>query len=88
MDEIQIKLVDPESKEDIHSPDLEGEIVVKGFCLTSGYYNDEENNKKIFNEEGWLHTGDLGTKSEEGYYHIVGRIDDMIKKVEKKYLLK
>jgi fatty-acyl-CoA synthase len=43
-----------------------------------GYYNMPEETKKVIDEEGWLHSGDLGTCDENGYYRITGRIKDMI----------
>ena len=39
---------------------------------------EEEATKAVIDEEGWLHTGDLCTVDEEGYYKVVGRIKDMI----------
>ena len=60
-----------------------GEIVVrtdKGVpCgLFLGYYNDEENTKKVWHDDLY-HTGDLAWRDEDGYYWYVGRIDDVIK---------
>jgi fatty-acyl-CoA synthase len=43
-----------------------------------GYYKMPEETKKAIDENGWLHSGDLGTCDENGYYRITGRIKDMI----------
>ena len=54
----------------------EGELVVSGPILMSGYYQDEEANKKVFiyvNGERWFKTGDLGKKDAEGNVYITGR---------------
>ena len=46
--------------------------------LTTGYYNDAEENAEKF-RDGWYHTGDAAWKDEDGYYHYIGRVDDVIK---------
>ena len=43
-----------------------------------GYYKMPEDTKKAIDEEGWLHTGDLGTVDENGYFKVTGRIKEMI----------
>jgi len=42
------------------------------------YYNNPEETTKVIDEEGWLHSGDLAVKTEDGFYKITGRIKDMI----------
>jgi long-chain acyl-CoA synthetase len=55
----------------------EGELVVKGPQIMKGYWGrDDETALTIIN--GWLHTGDLATMDDEGYFYIVGRKKDMI----------
>ncbi|MEA3419463.1 MAG: class I adenylate-forming enzyme family protein [Campylobacterota bacterium] len=54
-----------------------GEIFLKGKSLTTGYWSKPEETKKAF-ENGWFHTGDLAYMDEEGYYHFVGRIKEII----------
>ncbi|SER99535.1 2-succinylbenzoyl-CoA synthetase [Gracilibacillus ureilyticus] len=54
-----------------------GEIVVNGPMVTAGYYNHEEANKKAF-YDGWLYTGDLGYKDEQGFLYVIDRRSDLI----------
>lgn len=54
-----------------------GELVLRGPQVMRGYWGrDDETAKTIIN--GWLHTGDLATMDEDGYFYIVGRKKDMI----------
>ena len=43
-----------------------------------GYYKNPEATKEVIDKDGFLHSGDLGVKDENGYYRITGRIKDMI----------
>lgn len=56
-----------------------GEICVKGDMIMMGYYKNEEANRKIFVEDGFLRTGDIGYYDNEGYLYIVDRIKELIK---------
>lgn len=59
-------------------PDGEiGEIVIRGPNMMTGYYKKDEANKSTL-IDGWLHTGDLGHRDNEGYYYITGRKKEMI----------
>ena len=51
-----------------------------------GYYKMPEMTRETIEEDGWLHSGDLASVDEEGYYTIVGRIKDMIIQGWRKYL--
>ncbi|HCN54736.1 MAG TPA: long-chain fatty acid--CoA ligase [Prevotella sp.] len=65
----------------IDSPDPEnvpGEILAKGLNVMLGYYKNEEATKETLDEEGWYHTGDLGTMDAEGNLFIRGRIKNML----------
>lgn len=59
------------------STNEDGEIIVKGPQLTSGYHNNSQKNKIQFNE-GWFQTGDYGQLTEEGNLVITGRKKEMI----------
>ncbi len=55
-----------------------GEILVKGPNITRGYYNDEEHTKELFDEDGYLKTGDLGYLDKENYLYLKGRAKNLI----------
>ena len=54
-----------------------GEIVLKGPSLMKGYWNRPEETAKVI-VGGWLHTGDVGHRDEDGYYWITDRKKDLI----------
>lgn len=65
----------------IESPDPEnipGEICVRGVNVMKGYYKNPEATAAVLDEEGWLHTGDMGTRSEDATIFIKGRYKTMI----------
>lgn len=55
-----------------------GEIRVKGPNICTGYYKDEENTKALFDENGYMKTGDLGYLDSENYLYIKGRLKNII----------
>jgi acyl-CoA synthetase (AMP-forming)/AMP-acid ligase II len=54
-----------------------GEIVVRGYNVMRGYFEDPTETAKTIDAEGWLHTGDIGVMDERGYLRITDRIKDM-----------
>ncbi len=57
-----------------------GEICVRGYNVMSGYYKDEEATSAAIDDEGWLHTGDIGYITIEGNLAVCGRTKDIITK--------
>ena len=55
-----------------------GEVCLKGKVIAQGYWNMSGVNEKIFQEDGWLHTGDMGYLDEKGYLFLVDRKNDLI----------
>jgi long-chain acyl-CoA synthetase len=65
----------------IDSPDPEnvvGEIILKGENVMTGYYKNEKATREMFDENGWMRTGDLGIIDKEGNIFIKGRNKSMI----------
>lgn len=73
----EVKIVDPETGEEC-PPGVQGEVCCRGYLVMKGYYKNPEATAEVIDKDGWLHSGDLGIKDEEGYYRITGRIKDMI----------
>ena len=75
--EIECKIVDPETGEDL--PDnVDGEFVARGYNIMKGYYKMPGATAAAIDKDGWLHTGDLARRDENGNFKITGRIKDMI----------
>jgi len=55
-----------------------GEICFRGYHIMQGYYGDPAATAKAIDNDGWLHSGDLGVMDAEGYVRITGRLKEMI----------
>lgn len=64
----------------------DGEILTKGKHVMKGYYHDEEKTRETIDEDGWLHTGDLGTLT-NGRLRVTGRKKEMFKTAMGKYVV-
>ena len=73
---VELRLVD-ESGDEVDHGD-EGEIWVRGENVFAGYLNDPVATAAVLTPEGWLKTGDLGVRDDEGYLYIVDRLKDLI----------
>jgi fatty-acyl-CoA synthase len=74
---LEVKLVDPATGRE-PGKDEAGELCVRGHCVMAGYYNNPAATAKAIDPEGWLHTGDLARRREDGNYRIVGRSKELI----------
>jgi len=72
---VEVKLVDDKGNE--VPVGEKGELLYRGHNVMKGYYNKPEATAKTI-RNGWLHSGDVATKDEDGYYYIVDRTKDMI----------
>ncbi len=60
-------------------PDGEpGELMIRGPLVMLGYYGNQEATRAAIEPDGWLHTGDIATRDDEGHYFIVDRRKDLI----------
>ena len=76
MDDGEIKVVDEQGV--VLPPGQQGELCIRGTCVTKGYLNKPEATKEAFDAEGWFHSGDVAYMDTEGYAFIVDRKKDMI----------
>ena len=60
------------------SPNVQGELVLKGPGVFTGYFNNPRENKEVFTKDGFFRTGDVATIDEKGYIRLTGRIKEMI----------
>ena len=74
---VEVKVLDPETNEEC-PVGVQGEMCCRGFNVMKGYYKNPQATAEVIDENGFLHSGDLGVKDENGFYRITGRIKDMI----------
>ena len=74
---VLVKIVDPDTGR-VCGVGEPGELCCKGYNVMKGYYKMPEETAKVIDEAGYLHSGDLGTVDEDGYYRVTGRVKDMI----------
>ena len=74
---VEVKVLDPQTNEEC-PPGTPGEMCCKGYNIMKGYYKNPEATAAIIDENGFLHSGDLGVMDENGYFRITGRIKEMI----------
>ncbi len=74
---VEAKVVNPETGCDLGDRQR-GELCTRGHNVMLGYYNAPDKTAEAIDVEGWLHTGDLAMRETNGYYHITGRLKDVI----------
>jgi len=74
---VEVKVLDPETGEEC-PVGVQGEMCCRGFNVMKGYYKNPTATAEVIDKNGFLHSGDLGVKDEQGFYKITGRIKDMI----------
>ncbi len=63
----------------VAAPDEPGEILVRGYSVFEGYHKDPERTAEVLDDEGWVHTGDVGALTAGGRVRYLGRTKDMLK---------
>lgn len=75
---VEVRIVDPATGAPVNDGAI-GEILVRGYCVMSGYYRSPEKTAQALDADGWLHTGDLYARSSDGRLTFNGRAKDMLK---------
>ncbi|HEY0619376.1 MAG TPA: AMP-binding protein [Kribbella sp.] len=75
---IELRIVDIVTGEDVQDGTM-GEILVRGYCVMNEYYKDPEKTARALDADGWLHSGDLYTRTPDGRVIFDGRLKDMLK---------
>ena len=73
--DVEVKCVDQNNK--VLPAGEPGEILVRGYNITQGYFNNPEATQEAIDTDGWLHTGDIGILDSNGYIKITDRSKDM-----------
>ena len=74
---VECKVIDPETGKEVGVGE-NGEFCARGYNTMKGYYKMPEATRETIDADGWLHSGDLAAKDENGNYRITGRLKDMI----------
>ncbi len=74
---VECKIINPENGEEV-GPNVNGEFCSRGYNTMKGYYKMPVETANTVDKDGWLHSGDLAAKDENGNFRITGRLKDMI----------
>jgi fatty-acyl-CoA synthase len=74
---VEVKIADPVTGQDLPAGEV-GEILTRGYHVMAGYFDDPAGTREAIDDAGWLHTGDLGSADERGFFRIEGRLKEMI----------
>ena len=75
---IECRVADVDDSSKTLPPGEVGELMVRGPLVMQGYFGNEKATKETIEPDGWLHTGDLVSQDEDGYFYVVDRRKDMI----------
>ncbi len=76
LDDVEVRIVDPEGV--VLGPGEHGEVQLRTYRAMDGYWGSEEKTRVTIDDEGWVHTGDLGFLDDDNYLFLSGRSGDMI----------
>jgi fatty-acyl-CoA synthase len=74
---VEVKVIDPATGRVLPTGEP-GEICMRGYSVMLGYWNEPEKTAEVVDAARWMHSGDLGVMSDDGYVNIVGRIKDLV----------
>jgi fatty-acyl-CoA synthase len=74
---VEVKIVDQATGAELGDGQA-GELCTRGHLVMLGYFNQPDKTAEAIDKDGWLHTGDLAKREPNGYYHITGRLKDLI----------
>jgi fatty-acyl-CoA synthase len=74
---VEVKVWSPRAGRDCAVGEV-GELCCRGYNVMRGYYKNPDATAQVIDADGWLHSGDLGVKDENGNYRVTGRLKDMI----------
>ncbi len=74
----EYRVIDPTTGEDMPIG-KQGELLVRSYTITKGYYNKPEETAKAIDDSGWFHTGDTALIRADGHLRFIGRFKDMLK---------
>lgn len=74
----EFRIVDPHTGTDVPAG-VPGEVLIKSYQVMEGYLKEPDLSSAAVDQDGWLHSGDMGTFSSDGYLRIIGRYKDMLR---------
>ena len=74
---VEAKVIDPLTGR-VVPRNTPGEFCARGYGVMRGYWDDDAATRASIDAGGWMHSGDLATLDDDGYFHIVGRLKDVI----------
>lgn len=74
---VEARIVHPETEKPLADGEV-GAVQIRGPHVCKGYWRQPEKTKEAFTADGWLRTGDMGVRAEDGYFTLKGRSKDLI----------
>lgn len=76
LDDVELRIVDPDGAP--LEPGQVGEVQLRTYRAMQGYWGAQDKTRVTLDDEGWVHTGDLGSVDDEGYLFLAGRAGGLI----------